>query len=263
MSLRVAGSPLDREATHPADDGALVNLQRSDTVPLYTQLKQRLVAAINEGQFKEGGLLPTEAQLCEMFNVSRITVRRAVSELQDEGILEKRHGKGTFVTVQRLETSLMTLDGFSETYSAQGVRHHSQILEIREGQADARAAKALQLEIGSQLLLVRRLITTRKGPLTLDESQFPSSLFPGLTAKLKDNISIYGLLRAEYEKSPVHVRRTISVRLAGQAERQVLACNPGEPLFDMEKVIYDRDHVPLQRSRLLTPCNRIVLTIDV
>ncbi|WP_071796177.1 GntR family transcriptional regulator [Natronohydrobacter thiooxidans] len=254
---------MDQEATHPANDGALLTLQRSDAVPLYTQLKHRLIAAINEGQFKEGGLLPTEAQLCEMFNVSRITVRRAVSELQGEGILEKRHGKGTFVTVQRLETSLMTLDGFSETYSAQGVEHHSHILEIRECPADAQAAKALQLEIGSQLLQVRRLITTRKGPLTLDESQFPSSLYPGLATRLKDDISIYGLLRTEYGKPPAHVRRTISVRLAGQTERQVLACNPGEPLFDMEKVISDQSHVPLQRSRLLTPCNRIVLTIDV
>jgi GntR family transcriptional regulator, frlABCD operon transcriptional regulator len=249
---------------HPLSDPAADDsLTRIDAVPLYTQMKQRLRAEIADGRYAEGGLLPTEAQLGEIYGVSRITVRRAISELQDEGVLEKRHGKGTFVTVQRIESSLVKLDGFSETYSAIGVEHHSEIQSVSEGPADAATAAALRIEPGAPVLTVRRLISTRKGPLTLDTSQFDSRLFPGLADLLHDDVSIYRLLRTHFGRVLEHATRKINVRLAGQAERQVLACNAGEPLFDMEKVVFDGAMVPLQRSVLLTPCNRITLTIRV
>ena len=243
----------------PLDD----SLARVDAVPLYTQMKQRLRAEIADGRYAEGGLLPTEAQLGDIYGVSRITVRRAISELQDEGVLEKRHGKGTFVTVQRLETSLVKLDGFSETYSSLGVEHHSEILGVAEGPADAATAAVLGMEPGAPVLTVRRLIRTRKGPLTLDASQFDSRVFPGLADLLHDDVSIYRLMRTHYGRVLEHATRKINVRLAGQAERAVLACNAGEPLFDMEKVVFDGAMIPLQRSVLLTPCNRITLTIRV
>lgn len=76
------------------DTAADDSLTRVDAVPLYAQLKQRLRAEIADGRYPEGGLLPTEALLGDIYGVSRITVRRAISELQDEGVLEKRHGKG-------------------------------------------------------------------------------------------------------------------------------------------------------------------------
>lgn len=240
-----------------ADDA----LMRIDAVPLYAQLKQRLRAEIGDGRYPEGGPLPTEAQLCDLYGVSRITVRRAISELQDEGVLEKRHGKGTFVSVQRLESSLVKLDGFSETYSAIGVEHHSEILDVNEAPADPVTAAALAIEPGAPVLNVRRLISTRKGPLTLDAAQFDSRAFPGLAELLHDDVSIYRLMRTHYGRVLEHAQRKINVRLAGQAERQVLACNAGEPLFDMEKIVFDGAMMPLQRSVLLTPCNRITLTL--
>lgn len=263
MTYDILEHPRAAMPEHMPDTAADDSLARVDAVPLYAQLKQRLRAEIADGRYPEGGLLPTEAQLGDIYAVSRITVRRAISELQDEGVLEKRHGKGTFVTVQRLETSLVKLDGFSETYSAIGVEHHSEILGVTEGPADAATAAALAMEPGAPVLNVRRLISTRKGPLTLDASQFDSRRFPGLAGLLHDDVSIYRLLRTHYGCLLEHAQRRINVRLAGQAERAVLACNAGEPLFDMEKIVFDGAMMPLQRSVLLTPCNRITLTIRV
>lgn len=239
------------------------NLSRVDSVPLYSQLKQRLLGEIGEGRYAEGGLLPTETQLCEIYAVSRITVRRAISELQDEGVLEKRAGKGTFVSVQRIVTSLVKLNGFTETYTALGADPHNQLLSIDTMPADAATADALGIARGTQVLQVRRLIRTRKGPLSIDQSYFELARFPGLADELHDDVSLYGLLRQKFGVQVVHSRRHINVRLAGQADRQVLGCNLGEPLFDMEKIVYDGDMQPLQRSLLATPTNRITYTIDV
>ncbi len=244
----------------PEADG---NLSRIDSVPLYSQIKQRLLAEIGEGKYAEGGLLPTEVQLCDIYGVSRITVRRAISELQDEGVLEKRPGKGTFVSVQRLVTSLVKLNGFTETYTALGADPHNQLLSSDTLPADAATAAALALARGTPVLQVRRLIRTRKGPLTIDQSYFELERFPGLAGELHDDVSLYGLLRGKYGVEVAHSRRHINVRLAGQADRPVLGCNLGEPLFDMEKIVYDAGMRPLQRSLLATPTNRITYTIDV
>ncbi|MDZ7908605.1 MAG: UTRA domain-containing protein [Gemmobacter sp.] len=239
------------------------NLSRVDAVPLYSQLKQRLLAEIGDGTYVEGGLLPTETQLCEIYGVSRITVRRAISELQDEGVLEKRAGKGTFVSVQRIVTSLVKLNGFTETYSAIRADPHNQLLSCETLPADKATAAALQLAPMTPVLLVRRLIRTRKGPLSVDQSYFELARFPGLAEELHDDVSLYGLLRQKYGVELVHSRRHINVRLAGQSDRQILGCKLGEPLFDMEKIVYDAAMLPLQRSLLVTPTNRITYTIDV
>lgn len=239
------------------------SLSRIDAVPLYRQIKQRLLAEIGEGTYVEGGLLPTESQLCDIYGVSRITVRRAISELQDEGVLEKRPGKGTFVSVQRIVTSLVKLNGFTETYSALGADPHNQLLSIETLPADEATSLALALPLLTPVLLVRRLIRTRKGPITIDQSYFEHERFPGLAHELRDDVSLYGLLRQKFGLEVVHSKRHINVRLAGQLDRQMLGCNLGEPLFDMEKIVYDSLMRPLQRSLLTTPTNRITYTIDV
>lgn len=239
------------------------SLSRIDAVPLYLQLKQRLLAAIGDGTFVEGGLLPTETQLCEIHGVSRITVRRAISELQDEGVLEKRPGKGTFVSVQRIVASLVKLNGFTETYAALGADPHSRLLSIDSLPADAATAAALALVPGAPVLQVRRLIRTRKGPLTIEQSCFELARFPGLADELHDDVSLYRLLRQRYGVEVAHARRHINVRLAGQADRQALDCKLGEPVFEIEKIVYDAAMRPIQRSLLSTPASRITYTIEL
>ena len=112
------------------------NLARQDASPLYMQLKNSLTEAIQSGRYAPGDPVPTETQLCAQYGVSRITVRRAISELQDEGLLEKRHGKGTFVSFRRMETSLVDLAGFSDSYSLMGYKVSKVLLGIEPGSAD-------------------------------------------------------------------------------------------------------------------------------
>jgi GntR family transcriptional regulator, frlABCD operon transcriptional regulator len=252
---------VEKEAFAAEGEAEAPALARLDSVPLYLQVKHRLEAEIRDGRYRPGTALPTEPQLCELYGVSRITVRRAISELQDEGLLEKRHGKGTFVSVERLESSLVQLEGFSETYSSKGVEFRSTLLEMRRGSADDTIAAKLGLLKDMPVLHVTRLISTRRGPLTLDRSDFPLDRFPGLERKLADDVSIYRILREDYQRELKHAQRRINVRMARQAERSILGCSLGEPLFEMEKIVYDVDRVPLQRSTLMTPCNLITLTI--
>lgn len=238
-------------------------LARQDASPLYLQLKNSLTEAIRSGRYAPGEPVPTETQLCEQYAVSRITVRRAISELQEEGFLEKRHGKGTFVSFRRMETSLVDLAGFSETYSLQGYKVRKRLLGVTEGNADGNLAQKLAIPRGATILTIKRLIIAADAPMTIEISDFPLDLFPGLASEIAGAGSIYGLLKTRYGREIRHARRVINVRLAGPDEREHLNCRSGEPLFEVEKIVFDEGDIPLQRSLLLTPSNRVNFVIQV
>ncbi|SCM77664.1 putative Uncharacterized HTH-type transcriptional regulator YurK [uncultured Pleomorphomonas sp.] len=244
--------------SQPAD-----SLARQDASPLYLQLKNNLTEAIRSGRYAPGEPVPTETQLCEQYAVSRITVRRAISELQEEGLLEKRHGKGTFVSFRRMETSLVDLAGFSETYSLQGYKVSKVLLGVAEGAADGALAQKLAIQRGAPILTIRRLIMAADAPMTIEISDFPLALFPDLATEIVGASSIYRLLKTRYGREVRHARRVINVRLAGAEERERLNCRSGEPLFEVEKTVFDAAGTPLQRSLLLTPSNRVNLVIQV
>ncbi len=244
--------------SQPAD-----SLTRQDASPLYLQLKNSLTEAIQSGRYAPGEPVPTETQLCEQYAVSRITVRRAISELQDEGLLEKRHGKGTFVSFRRMETSLVDLAGFSETYSLKGLKVTKVLFDVRDGEADGALAQKLGILKGAPILTIKRLIMAADTPMTIEISDFPLDLFPGLADAIKDAPSIYQLLKARYGRAIRHARRVINVRLAGPEERERLDCRNGEPLFEVEKTVFDDMGTALQRSLLLTPASRVNLVIQV
>lgn len=239
------------------------SLARQDASPLYLQLKNSLTEAITSGRYAPGEPVPTETQLCEQYGVSRITVRRAISELQDEGLLEKRHGKGTFVSFRRMETSLVDLAGFSDSYSLLGYKVDKVLLGVTDGVADSALAQKLAVAKGAPILTVRRLIMAADAPMTLETSDFPLALFPDLAREITGTSSIYRLLKTRYGREVRHARRVINVRLAGPEERDRLHCRAGEPLFEVEKMAFDETGTPLQRSLLLTPSNRVNLVIQV
>ena len=83
-------------------------LQQNTSVPLYRQLKDKILSDISSGKLAEGEKIPTEIELSELYNISRITVRNAVKELVAEGYLVKKQGKGTFVCLPKIERKLFT-----------------------------------------------------------------------------------------------------------------------------------------------------------
>lgn len=100
-------------------------------------------------------------------------------------------------------------------------------------------------------------------PMTIEISDFPLALFPDLAHEIAGASSIYRLLKTRYGREVRHARRVINVRLAGAEEREHLHCRSGEPLFEVEKIVFDEEGIPLQRSLLLTPSNRVNFVIEV
>ena len=114
-------------------------------VPLYYQLKEIIVDSISKGEYGVGDLLPSENQLCKMYNVSRSTSQKALDELVHEGILTRKQGVGTFVAPPRIEQELSNFYSFSDAIKARGYEHEAKVLSISVAPSTPKQAEMLKI----------------------------------------------------------------------------------------------------------------------
>lgn len=165
------------------------SLARNGAGPLYMQLQQRLREAIDGGLLQPEQALPSERDLCEDFDLSRITVRRALSGLVDEQRLVRRHGAGTFIagagegqSRARVEKVFSKLSSFSEDMESRGLRPSSRWLAKSTGMVTPDEAMSLALSPGSLVHRLRRLRFADDRPMALEHTLLPGHYLPDVTA---------------------------------------------------------------------------------
>lgn len=217
--------------------------------PLYRQLKKAIQAAILNDTYQQGEKIPTEPELSEQYNVSRITVRKAVEELVKEGYLIKQQGKGTFVSLPKIDRKIEHVMGFTAACQANGFTSHSEVTktEVMKGDADLR--KALQLEKDEKVLYIQRKRFAGDSPLMLENNYYPFNRYSFLLDETLDG-SLYDLLREKYEIFPNQSgKTTLEIALADEEQARLLETSIGKPLFYMNAVIYDQHGHPVHAGK--------------
>ena len=126
-------------------------------VPLYSQLKDLLRTRILDGTYPPHSRMPSESELGKAFDVSRITVRQALGDLQKEGLIFKIHGKGTFVAKPKAFQNVSTLQGLGESMSQMGYEVLNRLTSLKHLPASARVAERLHLEEGAPVTEIKRV----------------------------------------------------------------------------------------------------------
>ena len=198
---------------------------------LYEQMMQHLRVAIRTGQYVPGQRLPSETELCQQFGVSRITARRAVQELVNEGLLERKQGKGTFVGYPKIAIRVMALDGFQGFSKMR--EGDSQVRVLRKEQRGATNKEAVMLGIdpGAPVYELTRVLVVDGVPISLDRSVYDVHRLPGFLDLIEDNTSTYETMAKRYGRENVKVAKEITATLARPDEAHHLQCNIGDTLF--------------------------------
>ena len=132
-------------------------LNKTIPIPLYFQLKELILADIKSGKSPYGSMIPTENEFVTVLNVSRTTVRQAITELVQEGWLYRVKSKGTFVSEPKLQQDFATkIESFEQQMQRLGKVPRTEVLELIEEKASADVAQALQIEVGSKVVLLHR-----------------------------------------------------------------------------------------------------------
>jgi GntR family transcriptional regulator len=225
---------------------------RPPSVPLWAQIEHAIRNQMESGQYPIGSRLPSEPDLCQMFGVSRMTVRQAVQQLVDEGRLVRGRGRGTFVARPPLQREINSqyLDGFFATLTARGHTVSSRVLALDRVAAGETAAAALGLATGVQVYRLERLRLVDGAPVSVQIACLPVLLVPGLERFDFGRHSLYGVLREEYGLQVSAIEQKISARAATPQLAHLMDLPPGSPLLYVEKISRTRGAQPLEFGEL-------------
>lgn len=222
------------EETLPTD--LFMDVDRSGPIPLYYQVATRIEDAIRSGRLAAGSRLENEVALSERLGLSRPTIRRAIQDIVDKGLLVRRRGIGTQV-VRGEVTRQVELTSLQEDLVRLG-RHPSTTLLAREVvAADAVMSERLTVAEGDEILHLRRLRSTDDTPLAVLENYLPGD-FIDLSADDLSQYGLYQVLRARGTTMRV-ARERIGARKATKEEGELLDIDRGGPVLTMNRTAYD------------------------
>lgn len=214
--------------------------------PLYRRLQALIRDAVARGRLKPSDALPSERDLATELNVSRVTVRKALEGLVEEGVVEQRHGSGTFVSNQepRLQQGLSHLTSFSEDMRILGRRTTSDWL-LRSLE-HVRPAEAMQLAIspGSFVCQFHRLRRADGVPVAVERACVPASILPD-PALVTD--SLYAAMEAAGRR-PVRALQRLSAENLGEGDASLLGVSPGHAVLSIVRVSFDADDKPVEHT---------------
>lgn len=229
--------------------------------PLYLQIRQIMKEEINRGKYQMDQKMPTEAELCEIYQVSRITIRKAIEDLVKDGTLIRRQGKGTFVTSKKIENELLSVSGFSEFSHQLGATPHSRVLSSQVIQATEEIASRLGIDKDSPVLELERLMYVNDRPLFYDKAHYSLLRFPDLEKKIGQRDSTYKILQEDYNTKISTNDKIIDVIFAPKEIAQYLECDPGTSLFRITKTAYDVKDNLVHLSTFLCETSKVSLTV--
>ncbi len=235
------------------------SILNSDTFsPLYRQLIQQLKNGIASGVYPVHGRIPSEQELCDTYQVSRVTVRKALSDLVKDGLLIRHQGKGTFVAVPRIQRDLRQITSFHAACRIIGCTASTRLIHLHWQHATQEDVENLHVEPGEMVLEICRLRYADNLPVMLETNRFPAAFSylaqEDLTQSLYDILLRNG---AEPNKA-VH---DIALSYASPAQAKLLEVEPMAALLLLNECVYDQSGAVIHTSSQLIRGDRFTFRI--
>lgn len=213
-----------------------------EKLPLYFQLAENITEKIDQGIWQIGDCIPSERELSAMYNMSRITVRRAIDELEKMGKLEKVQGKGTFVRNQAYVQSLNSVYSFSAEMEKQGKISSTLLIDRQVIQANHSIAKELQIEAGQAVIYLERLrCGPQQEPLMYEKTYFDASKYGFVMDIDLDNKPLYKTLEQEYGIQIDRALERFKACELMRKESQLLNCPPRQYGLLVRRTSFSKD----------------------
>ena len=209
-----------------------MSIDKNNFVPIYLQIGGDIKSHILSGKYKEGDRLPSESELISKYNVTRTTIQRALSVLVNEGLIERIHGKGTFVRIRSVRENIWNFSSFSDHAKKTNQRAITKVI----------THEVFTLQQENFLKLVRLRGFEKQGKaqwITLDTSILSLKVFPGLDQYDFSDLSLYEILKNKYDVQPSNAQLSVHAIHSNDQLMDFFELESSTPLINVKGDIYE------------------------
>lgn len=236
---------LSHKGVYDTMDFSKHTIKKDVPIPLYYQVKQIILDELNSDGVKAGDAIPTEKAFCDIYDISRTTIRQAISELVNEGYLYRVKSKGTFVSQPKIKTDLINMyDGYNMELTNMDMIPSTQAIEITLVKANTEQSKALEIKEGDSVIYLLRHRYADGMAMGYIESYFKYPLCDFLLKESDEafnSTSVYQILEQKKETKIKRIRKTIEAVSATEAEAKFLDIKKGSPINLCTNICYSQE----------------------
>ena len=229
--------------------------------PLYFQVSQILTEEIFRSNLASDTFLGTEESLMKRFNVSRITIRRALSDLESSGLVYREIGKGTFINNRPFEQELSKLTGFVEDMIEKGAKPSAKLIIERQEYPSKEIIEGLELKKEEKVIFIARLRLANQIPLSVDWSWIPLEIGKKIINYDLEKYPLYSLFEEKLSIEIGDAVYKIKSSIANEVICNHLKINKGDPLFVINRITYASDNKPILYEYLHYKAEKIVFSL--
>ena len=227
-----------------------MSVARDSSEPLWVQVFRRLADDIASAALAPGRHLPSERALCDRFGVSRITLRRALRELAEQGLIAPSTGRGWNVAAEPVGEPANALMSFTALGAARGLRASARVLSEVRRPATLDESEAFRVAPGSELLDLERLRFLDEVPIAINRALVALARAPALVGVDFAEASLFGVLEERCGLVPTRSECTVEALPAGEREAGLLELPPGRPLMVVSETVFDQHDKPVALGRV-------------
>jgi GntR family transcriptional regulator len=229
--------------------------------PLRATIAGRAEERIRSGDWSPGDRLPPERELCRQLDVSRATLRQALAELEQRGLVTRHQGRGTFVARPRVQQDLARFFSLGEALRARGLALASRVLAVGIVEAGRSLAGELGVLPGDPLVRLQRLRSVEAEPLTLEDTHLPAAPFPGLEERDFARRSLYDVLAEDYGCVVASAVESLEPVILTPGEASLLGVPRNAPALLVRRVTTDRAGRRVEHAQALLRGDRARLLL--
>ena len=212
-----------------------------DAIPLYHQIVAGLKEQINAGELVSGEKIPTEKWLSEHYGVSRVTVRKALENLTEEGYVEKRPNKGCYVLQPKFEKNFSRMRSLHQELVDAGITPSSKIISYQEVEADSWVCKHLGCKQGEIVLVIKRIRYADERPFAEQTIYLPKYLFEDFNPWLLKEESLHDIMEKQYHVEILHSEQNITATMSEKEKMRELDLKKEQPILHIRSTVYTKD----------------------
>ena len=237
-----------------------MEINKKSPVPIYFQLKQIILEKIKKGEWVPNSSISSERELCEIFEVSRMTIRQAINELVSEGILYREKGRGTFVSEPKIEQS--NIMSFTEAATSKGLEAETLVKRFEIEVPDLSIMEKLGLQSHEDVYYLQRVRMVENQILGIEEIYLPVSYCPDLK---DDDLSgsLYKILKEKYDYTIDHIQTSLEAVIPDEYELKLFNSNNVIPMLKVTSVNITDKNLKLYYEESLYRSDKYIFNVNI